>query len=252
MFGLNGAHTLQHLERLSICGDFEIGKEDILWVLRGRRILREISVDVEHFFDTDVVAALPDSTESLAMTCQGTLPGGDREMENQCSNAIAGLPNLRQFEAAYQKGLGWPRLLPVAARLETLKIGSPNCDDATFVQLVSSAINLKTLSLDFAVGNYENLLIAVSCLPKLQNFDLAEGRKYMRECDSLHLNSEGGLLALAVGPVRRSLESCRISLTGRDEQLDDSLLRCFNEHVEPSFEKKSSRFIRHLGFYTLR
>mmetsp|Transcript_24999 Transcript_24999/g.62553 ORF Transcript_24999/g.62553 Transcript_24999/m.62553 type:complete len:110 (-) Transcript_24999:66-395(-) len=95
----------------------------------------------------------------------------------------------------------------------------------------------KLRSVELLMWNAEE--ICWNSLLQARSCELLEGLKLYWKGPSCIL-SRNGLLYLASGPIRRSLINCEIEArVFRDnEQLRQSLIRCFDEEVEPMFEKR--------------
>mmetsp|Transcript_21294 Transcript_21294/g.52432 ORF Transcript_21294/g.52432 Transcript_21294/m.52432 type:complete len:120 (+) Transcript_21294:296-655(+) len=116
-------------------------------------------------------------------------------------------------------------LLPAASRLTALRIHGHDADDDIFSELLRTASNLKFLKIEDSFGDCGRLLCAISSLPNLETLLMSDSSDV--DSPGLQLNSEDSLLALAAGPVRRSLVTCRIVLGSYDTKLTGSLFRCF-------------------------
>mmetsp|Transcript_2007 Transcript_2007/g.5403 ORF Transcript_2007/g.5403 Transcript_2007/m.5403 type:complete len:206 (+) Transcript_2007:477-1094(+) len=203
-------------------GWFDLEKEDIAWVLRGRENLRELSAPAD-WLHPEVIAALPSSIESLKFASterRSLVPALDESLR-----IMGRLPNLTCLSMDSGRNTDWAGLLPVASRLEVLETAMVDCADAKLIELVRAGVNLKYLQILVAEGNFEQLL--VSSLPKLLYIRLVGGGYGDETCKPLQLRSEKGLLALASGTASKSLAYCSFLLTGGEVLFDESLNRCF-------------------------
>mmetsp|Transcript_8253 Transcript_8253/g.20571 ORF Transcript_8253/g.20571 Transcript_8253/m.20571 type:complete len:214 (-) Transcript_8253:36-677(-) len=162
---------------------------------------------------------------------------------------LSNLPRLKNLEVILPKASSLLKLLSTASGLDKLTMTfTQHCNYQSLWTLISSMKNLKSLDLNMVRnGCWNGLLQAVSSLEVLEDFKL-------RWNVFSQLKSTDGLIYLANGPVKRSLVNCEISATIMKnsggpfeglildlcsrEKLRESLLRCFNEEVEPMFEKR--------------
>mmetsp|Transcript_16274 Transcript_16274/g.41897 ORF Transcript_16274/g.41897 Transcript_16274/m.41897 type:complete len:144 (-) Transcript_16274:58-489(-) len=126
-------------------------------------------------------------------------------------------------------------LLPAAARLSNFDINEIDVEDQSFCKLLPKMKHLKRLNIYLAWGNCEKLLQAVS-LMSLETLILES-----HVMIDMTLPSADDLLHLANGPIRRSLVNLNVQFGTDDLVRRESLRRCFNEKLVPSFEKRHVR-----------
>lgn len=225
--GFSSIVGLKELETLELRNSEEHGCEVARMLLLLARLNHLTLINFR--MDMDILKGLPHSLVGLRLENQPpNLHDRPHTWLLRASHlrAISALPNLCHLDLSGSSGVvDWSILIPVAARLESLKLCEfdlpGDCDSSCFL-VVSAMKTLRSLLLWDTCSMYDEVLRAAATLPMLENFSLTSTSAPADRLVPCGV-SRSGLVALSNGAARRALAVLFFKLRALDANTANSL-----------------------------